>query len=75
MTVKGLTEQEKRSQVRALNLSRRQLDQQAKRQIIADELSENPRRSNRWIAKSLGVNHETVGSVRRNCSQLAESAS
>ena len=65
VTVKGLSEQEKRSQVRALNLSRRQLDQRAKRQIIAAELSENPRRSNRWIAKSLGVNHETVGSVRQ----------
>ena len=65
VVVKGLSEQEKRSQVRALNLSRRQLDQRAKRQIIAAELSENPRRSNRWIAKSLGVNHETVGSVRQ----------
>ena len=64
VTVKGLTEQEKRSQVRALNLSRRQLDQRAKREIVADELRENPGRSNRWIAKSLGVNHETVGSVR-----------
>ena len=50
---------------RALNLSRRQLDQRAKREIIAAELRENPRRSNRWIAKSLGVNHETVGSVRQ----------
>ena len=65
VTVEGLSEQEKRSQVRALNLARRQLDQRAKRQIIADELRENPRRSNRWIAKSLGVNHETVGCVRQ----------
>ena len=46
-------------------MARRQLDQRAKRQIIADELRENPRRSNRWIAKSLGVNHETVGCVRQ----------
>ena len=63
--MKGLSEQEKRSQVRALNLARRQLDQRAKRQIIADELSENPRRSNHWIAKSLGVDDKTVGSVRQ----------
>ena len=41
--VKGLSEQEKRSLVRALNLARRQLDQRAKREIIADELKENPR--------------------------------
>src|SRR6202034_910027 len=55
VTVTGLSEQEKRSQVRALNLARRHLDHIAKREIIADELKENPDRSNRWIAKSLGV--------------------
>ena len=64
VVAKGLTEQEKRSQVRALNLARRQLDNYAKRQIIADELRENPDRSNWWIAKSLGVDHKTVASVR-----------
>ena len=64
VTVKGLSEQEKRSQVRALNLARRHLDYAAKRQIIADELKENPDRSNRWIAKSLGVDHKTVARVR-----------
>ena len=61
----GLSEPEKRSLVRALNLARRQLDQAGKRAIIADQLRENPGRSNRWIAKSLGVNHETVAGVRR----------
>src|SRR3954447_25920728 len=55
VTVKGLTEQEKRSQVRALNLARRHLDYAARREIIAAELRENPARSNRWIGKSLGV--------------------
>src|SRR4051794_29084133 len=49
VTLRGLTEQEKRSQVRALNLARRQLDQAAKRAIIADQLREHPTRSNRWI--------------------------
>ena len=39
VTVEGLSEQEKRSQVRALNLARRHLDYAAKRQIIADELT------------------------------------
>src|SRR3954447_10597696 len=66
VTVKGLTEQEKRSQVRALNLARRQLDNYAKREIIADEIKENPERSNRWIAKSLGVHHATVIKVRND---------
>ena len=66
VTVKGLSEQEKRSQVRALNLARRQLDYAAKRQIIAEELKENPERSNRWIARSLGVHHATVIKVRND---------
>src|SRR5271157_2876292 len=64
VSVRGLSEQEKRSQVRALNLARRQLDQRAKTQIIADELKENPHRSNRWIAKSLGVDDKAVARVR-----------
>ncbi len=64
VTVRGLSEQEKRSLVRALNIARRHLDQRAKREIIATELRENPERSNRWIAKSLGVSHPTVASVR-----------
>ncbi len=68
VTVKGLSEQEKRSQVRALNLARRQLDNYAKRQIIADEIKENPERSNRWIARSLGVHHATVIAVRNELS-------
>ena len=58
--------------MRALNLSRRQLDQWSKRQIIADELKENPGRSNRWIAKSLGVDDKTVASVRREMQSTAE---
>jgi hypothetical protein len=66
VTATGLSEQEKRSQVRALNLSRRQLDYAAKRQIIADELKENPDRANRWIARSLGVHHATVIAVRND---------
>ena len=61
----GLSEQEKRSLVRALNLARRQLDPPARRAIISDELRENPGRSNRWIAKSLGVSHPTVAVVRQ----------
>src|SRR5271165_6259364 len=68
VTVKGLSDQEKRSQVRALNLARRHLDYQAKRLIIADEIKENPDRSNRWIARSLGVHHATVIAVRNELS-------
>ena len=72
VTVTGLTDQEKRSQVRALNLARRHLDYAAKRQIIADELKENSGRSNNWIAKSIGVDDKTVASVRREMQSTSE---
>ena len=60
----GLSDQEKRTLARALNLARRQLDQAGKRAIIADQLRETPRRSNRWVGKQLGVHHATVAAVR-----------
>src|SRR5262249_27382601 len=60
----GLTEEEKRTLARALNLARRQLTQDQKRQLIADQLRETPGRSNRWVGKQLGVHHATVASVR-----------
>lgn len=60
----GLDHKEKRTLARALNLARRQLDRDQKRQLIADQLREAPERTNRWIAKMLGVTHPTVGSVR-----------
>jgi DNA modification methylase/ParB-like chromosome segregation protein Spo0J len=72
VVVTGLTDQEKRSQVRALNLARRHLDSYAKRQVIADELKENPGRSNNWTAKSLGVDDKTVASVRREMQSSSE---
>ena len=60
----GLSEADKRALVRALNLSRRQLGQSAKREVIAGQLRETPRLSNRRIARVLGVDHKTVISVR-----------
>ena len=60
----GLSEEEKRTLARALNLARRQLDQAGKRAIVADQLRETPGRSNRWIGKQLGVHHATVAAVR-----------
>ena len=60
----GLSDQEKRTLARALNLARRQLDQASKRAIVADQLRETPGRSNRWVGKQLGVHHATVAAVR-----------
>ncbi len=61
----NLTDEEKRTLARALNLARRQLTTDQKRAVIADQLNEAPGRSNRWIAKQLGVTHPTVASVRK----------
>jgi ParB-like chromosome segregation protein Spo0J len=69
-----LTEEEARIMARALNLARRQLDREQKRQIIADQLHETPERSARWIAKMLGVSDHTVRTVRdelRSGAQIA----
>src|SRR5204863_7176202 len=60
----GLTDEEKRTLARALNLARRQLSQDQKRQLIADQLEETPERSNRSLGKLLGVHHATVAAVR-----------
>lgn len=42
----GLTEEEQRLFARCLNLARRHLTQEQKRQIISDQLQETPERSN-----------------------------
>jgi DNA modification methylase len=60
----NLEDEEKRTLARALNLARRQLTQEQKRELIADQIEETPDRSNRWIAKQLGCHHATVGAVR-----------
>ena len=60
----GLSEADKRALVRALNLSRRHLGASARREVIAGQLRETPRLSNRRIARVLGVDHKTVVSVR-----------
>ncbi len=60
----GLDEQEMRTMARALNLARRQMNTEQKRQLIRDQLIETPEKTNRVVAKLLGVSHPTVASVR-----------
>jgi ParB-like chromosome segregation protein Spo0J len=57
-------DEELRTLARALNLARRQMTTDQKRQVIAAQLRETPTRTNRWVAKMLGVTHPTVASVR-----------
>jgi hypothetical protein len=48
-----------------LQLARRNLDQDQKRQLIARFLKQTPEMSNRQIAAMAGVNHKTVTPVRQ----------
>ncbi|GEC15175.1 MT-A70 family methyltransferase [Nitrobacter winogradskyi] len=68
----GLTETEKRQHARRLNLDRRHLDREQRRQLIAEDLRERPEASDRAIAASLGVDHKTVGSVRDGLESTGE---
>ncbi len=70
----NLQEEEMRTLARALNLSRRHLTQEQKREMIADQIEETPERSNRWIAKQLGVHHATVGAVRGELQSVGQVA-
>jgi hypothetical protein len=54
-----------RTIARQLNLARRHLSRAQKRQLIADEIEAAPDRSDREIARLMGCDHKTVGSVRR----------
>lgn len=62
---KGLNEAEKFTHARQLNIARRHLNQEQKRELIADQLKDTPSISNRAIASRLGVSHPTVANVRQ----------
>lgn len=64
-TVVVSDEQHARTLARTYNLGRRHLNREQKRQMIADEIRDNPDQSDRSIARIFGVDHKTVGSVRR----------
>ncbi|MFY1688818.1 ParB N-terminal domain-containing protein [Plantactinospora sp. WMMB782] len=66
--VPGLDEEGKRQHAMALNLARRHLTQADRRRLIAAELRRDDSRSDRRIARIVGVDHKTVGAVRRSLS-------
>jgi ParB/RepB/Spo0J family partition protein len=61
----GMTELQKRTHARSLNAVRRQLNRLEKRELIEQELFDNPSSSNNSIAKRLGVSDVTVANVRK----------
>lgn len=60
----GMTEQEKYTHARKLNMARRHLTQEQKRGLVREQLKETPEKSDRQIAKDLGVHHTTVSTQR-----------
>ena len=68
----GLDDDEIRTLARALNLARRQLNTEQKRELISDQLRETPGKTNRVVAKALGVHHATVASVRAEMESVGQ---
>lgn len=60
----GMTEVEKRTHARKLNMARRQLNQEQRRELIREQLRETPEISDRQIARELGVDKNTVNARR-----------
>lgn len=61
----GMSEAEKLTHARKLNMARRHLTQEQKRGLIREQLKETPEQSDRQIAQALGVDHKTISVQRR----------
>lgn len=72
ITRMGLTESEKRTHARRVNMNRRHLSRDQKREQIRAQLKDTPRWSNNRIAQALGVSDMTVGSVRTEMERDSE---
>ena len=62
----GMTESEKLTHARKLNMARRHLTQEQRRALIRDQLKATPEQSDRQIAQALGVHHTTVATQRKD---------
>lgn len=68
----GMTEEEKRTHARKLNMARRQLSQEQRRELIRQQLRETPEKSDRQIAAGLGVTNKTVAAQRKGLERTEE---
>ena len=60
----GLSEEDKRLHARKLNMARRHLTQEQRREMIKRQLLETPEKSDRQISAGLGVDRRTVDRIR-----------
>jgi ParB-like chromosome segregation protein Spo0J len=56
----GMTDADKRLHARKLNMARRQLTQEQRRELIREQLIETPEMSDRLIAADLRVSHVVI---------------
>ena len=68
----GMTEEEKRTHARKLNMARRHLTQEQRRELIRQQLKETPEKSDRQIAAGLGVSHVTVAARRNELESIGQ---
>jgi ParB-like chromosome segregation protein Spo0J len=68
----GLSEQEKRTFARKNNILRRHLTREQVRRLIAEQLKDSPDWADNRIAKELGVDGKTVGTVRNDLEVTSE---
>jgi ParB-like chromosome segregation protein Spo0J len=67
-----LSEADKRTLARKLNMLRRHLSREQVRQLIGDQLRDTPEWADRRIGRELGVDHKTVGAVRADLGSTGE---
>lgn len=65
-TARDLDETGKRTLACSLNLDRRHLNREQKREVIAKSLMADPQLSNRQHAERVGASHVTVGAIRQD---------
>ena len=68
----GMSESEKLTHARKLNIARRHLTSEQKRGLIREQLKETPEKSDRQIAQALGVSHPTVAAQRRELEETGD---
>ena len=68
----GMTEAEKRTHARKLNMARRHLTQEQRRELTREQVQETPEKSDRQIAAGLGISPTTAGSIRREMENIGQ---
>lgn len=71
-TVAGLSEEQKRTHAVAVNVHRRSLTREQKREAIQRSLRADPQLSDRQHAARMNVDHKTVASQRRELEEIGE---